>query len=152
MEWELRNCVAVDGDPADPVTPTKDWGVVAPNRHKLYNCAGSDGTLTTSVVLVKDNPVDNIVEADEFASMVDTDADFWFLKQGNLAVAFTREPPGTLFVNEECKFTPEVVLTPGSLRLGQSGAASTLETLDINGKPRPGPDGYYSIGAHEQQY
>ena len=45
------------------------------------------------------------------------------------------------------------VYTPGSL-LGQTGTAVSIldNTNDIAGNLRPGEDGFYSIGAHEQQY
>lgn len=45
------------------------------------------------------------------------------------------------------------VYTPGSI-LGQTGTVPGIadNTADIAGEPRPGPDGYYSIGAHEQLY
>lgn len=42
---------------------------------------------------------------------------------------------------------------PGSPNLGQTGEVPVFaDNTDIAGEARPGADGYYSIGPHEQQY
>lgn len=48
---------------------------------------------------------------------------------------------------------PTATYTAGST-LGQAGSAPEIvdNTTDIAGEDRPGDDGYYSIGCHEQQY
>lgn len=147
MEWILRNSVATGGAP-----PFRDYYGQPGYKHQVYNCAGSDGTLTTSNYLIKQNIIDNIVDTDQFDSVLDTDSTFWFLPLGSFGVGFYRRPSGNLLVNQECKFTPEVTITPGSSELGENGTTSTLQNTDIAGESRPGADGFYAIGAHEQQY
>ena len=55
-----------------------------------------------------DAGLQNIVSADEFESLTDTDADYLFLKDGAVTGDFTRKPAGDVYAKQKILFTPEI--------------------------------------------
>ena len=99
----------------------------------FYNCADSDNTLAIAGGnLISCRP--NIVPADEFQSTDIADDNWLKLKKGY--------------------YVSPSSYTGGAPDLGRTGTEPTLDGTDrdIEGEPRPGIDGYYSIGAHELEY
>ncbi len=130
----------------------KDWTMKsydgsAPDYQLVENCADSDGTLAGGTDIQN-----NIVPADEFQSLDDTESNFLELKRGEAEMVITANPrrgQAPLPVN----FTANVEYRPGATVLGQSGIEPVyVGAVDISGEAIPGEDGLYSIGAHEQQY
>jgi len=144
-EMIVRNIVAMDGAGGGGGNFDIEGNVMGINCN-LFNCADSDGTaLGTDIV-------HNIVKANEFESLLDTNADFMNLKKGSVAADFSREPAGNVSVNQSIKFTPTVVLTPGAATLADTGMAPTIQSVDIKGLPIPDKNGDYPIGAHVTEY
>ena len=152
-EWTFKNCVAVGGNGNPAANPT-GWlnPGAGPTRIKAFNCADTDGSLSTAVWIDRTDCISNIVAADEFASLVDTDNDYLFLKLGAVTADWTREPAGNVNVGDVIKFDPEVTITPGATVLHNSGIAPTLQSVDITGQAIPNSQGEYPIGAHIQEY
>jgi hypothetical protein len=86
----------------------------------VTNCADSDGTLTSGT-LTKNN----IVPANEFQSLVSTNAKFLFLKN-----------------------TKYWAWQYGSANLGPNGAVPSLSSTDIAGVAYLDANGKYPIGCH----
>jgi hypothetical protein len=153
--WNFKNCVACEnsGGLLDGDWITKPLPIPSNIYVELISCADGDGTIETYYPN-RTNCVGNIVPLNEFASLVYPDSDFLDLKEGTFAASFTRNPAGNLKIKKDCEFTPSVVFTPGSASLGINGAAPQIpgHDTDIGGRPIPGGDDLYSIGAFEQQY
>ena len=128
-----------------------DWMLIAgatpnaPEYQTTYNCADSDGTL-----LIGSNQIHNIVPADEFKSLDDTNSKFLFLNDGSFNVGGIavpergRAPLKVQFTDQTEYSWPEGVLASG-------GTEPTLTDTDIEGLDVPSPEGIYSIGCHQAQ-
>ena len=129
-----------------------DWDVedsTAPGAGyvNVTYCADSDNSLAYGT-----NNTNNIVPANEFWSLDDTNDNFLFLKEGAVTADWTREPAGNVNVGDVIKFDPEVILTPGALQLSSGGTIPTEGALDITGKAIPSKKDEYPIGCHVQEY
>ena len=96
----------------------------------------------------------NKVPADEFASLVDTDSDYLFFKEDESSVDLVAsvspqrgKAPLKADFEAELAFTQNVGVT-----LHKGGVPPTYATTDIAGNPRPGSDGWWSLGCHEYMY
>lgn len=155
----LRNCVAAFdagvGGPLDGFRVTSAGFFVPSVRYE--NCAASDDIhdgAAPPVPIVRVDCIDNIVLADEFISVDDTNPKFLYLRNSPgtrecVAAANPLRGNAPLSVN----FSSNLVIErPGAGQLAAAGRATSYATTDIEGLPRPGEDGQYSIGAHEFQY
>lgn len=114
------------------------------------NCADTDNTLAA---LPSTNCITGIVPADEFQSLDPANDEFLFLKIGDAGLNATATPSrGRRPLR--ARFNSALELTPGAASLGKFGSSPEIadNDTDIAGNPRPGVDGYVSIGCHEQQY
>ena len=152
-EWTFRNCIAIGGTGNPLIQPT-GWlnpgGAI--QRIKAFNCADTDGSLSTAALIDRTDCIYNVVAANEFDSLVETDNRFLFLKLGAVTADWTREPAGDVETFQKIRFDPEVTLTPGAATLNDAGIAPTLSSTDIAGKTIPSINGEYPIGAHVQEY
>jgi len=99
----------------------------------LQNCACTDTSLTDEFGIEATNSQEEIVLADEFQSLDDTNQEFLNLKIGTS--------------------TRLGIYTSGAPQLGGTGINPVdAGNADIAGMPRPDAAGLYSIGCHEQQY
>jgi len=122
----------------------------------FYNCAGDDSSIADAVAAgfpQAYNCLSNIVPADEFQSLDDTNPSFLNLIQGVGSLDANASP---LRGKAPMKvgFNAEALLDGYAPNLGKNGAAPQIpgNDEDISGNKRPGYDGAYSIGAYEQQY
>ncbi len=117
----------------------------------LYNCSDSDGTLASLGIPINENQLLNIVPADNFESLLDTNDKFLFLNPGTKQLIVTASPKkGTAPLTVQ--FTSEVKYVSGGGVLHDGGMAPTLVSQDIAGVDIPDDVGDYPIGAHAEFY
>ena len=117
----------------------------------FVNCAAQDGTITSELGGGTDC-IENIVPADEFQSLDDTNSKFLFLIEGTKA-AFADYNPSHGPKPLDVQFGASVEYSPAESVLAQGGTEPTYAgDEDIAGTPRPNEDGTYAIGCHEQIY
>jgi PKD repeat protein len=109
------------------------------NDYIFDHCADNDNTLPPHTGVIH-----NIISANEFQSLDDTNSKFLFLKENTYD--FSASP---LSVNpgELVQFTS---LQSGNGQLYNSGSTSILSISDIVGNARPNSSGKVCIGAHER--
>ena len=139
----FRNCVAVDcttdfsanylHPPYDPTTP----------RHLIQNCACSDNSLVYG-----SRVINGITAADEFQSLLDTVPHFLKLKNGAL-VAGASALPVKGRAPLKVQFTNSSDYVFQSRNLGDGGTIPVHTTEDIELKPIPTDEQFYSIGCHQ---
>ena len=120
----------------------------------IYNCADDDNSIAIVVAAGFNNASDtvpNIVAANEFASLVDTETDFLDLIWG-LASLNAAGVPVEGKAPLDVRFNADILFSGGAESLGRAGIAPTIQDTDISGRPIPGYDDAYSIGAQEQAY
>lgn len=144
--WDIRNSVCVN-------CLTNGWGALGGGgNNNLYNCADDDNSMAASGAnLINCKP--NIIPADEFQSTDITNSDWLKLKEGNASLDGGASPTKGKYPLK-VGFNANVLFQDYAPNLGKNGAAPSISDndTDIAGKPRPGYDDAYSIGAHEQQY
>lgn len=119
----------------------------APEYQLTKNCASTDLTLADI-----NNNIRNIIPAEEFQSLDDTNSDFLKLIRGEAEMVITATPRRGR-APLPVKFTANVEYRPEGNILGQSGTAPEFAgNTDIAGEARPGDSGKFAMGAHEQQY
>ena len=140
IAFKATNCVACH----DNVNTHPDWDLWSSYAD---HCADSDGSLVTEGGT---NNVTPIVPSDAFESVAVADDDFLFLDVGSVSAESSTDPlPGKAPL--DVSFGASVVFSPSDSVLAESGIAGGL-SKDIADQDRPGTDGKYSIGAHEQTY